>query len=92
MQTSIKDWKLVYFYWLSHCPEDISHVGNVLNITAPNSQGQERQLVQNPDCRAAAISQNVKALVPKSALFCCGSRLDQANRRADWRAVQLAES
>lgn len=53
----------MYFYWLRHCPEDISRVGNVLNITGPTIQGQERQLVQTPDCHAAVISQNVKALV-----------------------------
>lgn len=60
----------MYFYWLRHCPEDISRVGNVLNITGPTIRGQERQLVQTPDCRAAAISQNVKDLVSKPALFC----------------------
>lgn len=50
MQTRFKTWKLMYFYWLIHCPEDISRVGNVLNITGLTIQGQERQLVQTPDC------------------------------------------
>lgn len=82
----------MYFYWLRHYPEDISRAGNVLNITGLTIRGQERQLVQTPDCCVAAISQNVKALVPKSALFCCGPMLDnQAAWKADWPAVLLTE-
>lgn len=48
IQTSSNAWKWVCFYWLRRCPEDISHVGNVLNITGPYIQRQERQLLQNP--------------------------------------------
>lgn len=65
MQTSSNPWKRVYFYWQSRWPEDISHVGNVLNITGSYIQRQDRQLLQTPDCCAAAISQSVKAPVLK---------------------------
>lgn len=66
----------------------------MLNITGPTIRGQERQLVQTPDCRAAAISQNVKALVSKSSLCSAVAPgwTGEAGRRADWLAVQLAES
>lgn len=80
----------MYFYWLRHCPEDVSRVGNVLNITGPTIQGQERQLVQTPDCHAAAISQNVKALVLCSAAALGLTR--QAGELTGWLSSSLSHS
>lgn len=53
-------------------------------LQTPTIPGQKRQLVQTPDCSVAAISQNVRALVPEPALFCCGSRLE-TRQAAEWR-------
>lgn len=65
-------------------------------LQTPTIPGQKRQLVQTPDCSVAAISQNVRVLVPESALFCCGSRLEpgtlesgEAGRPHRWAAAVI---
>lgn len=79
----LQAWKWLYFYWLQHGPEDISCVGNVLNIISPQSRSKKDKLVQTPDCCAPTIFLNVIILV---CVCCCSGQW------ADWRPVQLAES
>lgn len=83
MQTSFKAWKWLYFYWLRHCPEDISRVGNVLNITDPTSKAKKDSWCK-PQTAMRLLSLKMSKLWSLSLL--CSAVAPGWSRQASWQA------